>query len=176
MGGAKRNPGSETPRGRSPASARGAGKPACRREFSPGARPTQDQAPQSNTGGIFRDLLGPVHSVGAPTVREGLAASTRFIRQRPRSPLWLRLVRVSTCIMKFAPNVAENSGARFRAPTAREGSKPPPRAESSGAHSSAIGFCPVFVGCRPFPGSFFGRVFRVLRPSGGEKRGLWLTL
>ena len=30
----------------------------------------------------------------APTVREGLAASTRLIRQRPRSPLWLRLVCV----------------------------------------------------------------------------------
>ena len=27
---------------------------------------------------------------------EGLAASTRLIRQRPRSPLWLRLVRVRT--------------------------------------------------------------------------------
>ena len=31
---------------------------------------------------------------GAPTVREGLAASTRLIRQRPRSPFGLQLVRV----------------------------------------------------------------------------------
>ena len=32
--------------------------------------------------------------IGAATVRERLAASTRLIRQRPRSPFWLRLVRV----------------------------------------------------------------------------------
>ena len=31
---------------------------------------------------------------GAATVRERFAASTRGIRQRPRSPVWSRLVRV----------------------------------------------------------------------------------
>ena len=36
-------------------------------------------------------------------------------------PVELEYAVSSTCIMKFAPNVAENSGARFRAPTVREG-------------------------------------------------------
>ena len=35
----------------------------------------------------------------APTMREGLAASTRLNRQRPRPPLWLRLVRARKNIL-----------------------------------------------------------------------------
>ena len=52
--------------------------------------------------------------------------------------LFLSQIRKSTCIMKFGPNVAENSGTRFGAPTVREG-LPLRRAESDSGHASPFG-------------------------------------
>ena len=76
-------------------------------------------------GGIMRFVSNVAEDsgtrLGAPTVREGLAASARLIRQRPRSPLRLRLVRVRTRWLAYTdPNMRSYTCRPFYEPESEE--------------------------------------------------------
>ncbi len=97
----------------------------------------------------------------APTQTGAARVSKRLPLVRDQ-PVWKQSTSQSLQTRKVnfprPARTCPNPAVSVRAQNASDGPKPPPPAESSGAHSSAIGFCPVFVGRRHFQGSFLGSV------------------
>ena len=88
--------------------------------------------------------------IGAATVRERLAASTRLIRQRPRSPFWLRLARVGAA--------AHDGRAAFRR-------------KKRGAAIRELSPAPLFGDCHQF-----SRATKLQTLAWNLRREIWLTV
>ena len=96
--------------------------------------------------------------LGAPTVREGLAASARLIRQRPRSPFRLRLVRVRTLRLPYTGRNMRNYTCRpFYKPESEELRFLPegPRVlQNFGGAEPLLGWVAIQYGVGKLSGSF----------------------